>query len=67
MDKPNRAEILDALICVVADHCTVDGKLNSCGMHSDADAIRLLAREGLVEIETDHGRIVTGAFVEGVG
>lgn len=62
MDKPTYEELLTALTDVVGDHCMIEGKLNSCAMSGDADAIRLLSRAGIVELEVDRGSMVVGRF-----
>ena len=58
-------ELTDSLIDMVRQHCYMDQKegwYDSGALTSDAEAMRLLARLGKFEIETDHGRIVRGRF-----
>ena len=56
------AELDEALIGMVGQHCGYHGGLDSMALHDNADAMRLLARRGKLKIETDRGRRVIGQW-----
>ena len=61
--EPPFQEVLDALADMVNQHCLGDdGKLDSLALNTNADAMRLLARYDLIEIEEEHGRRVIGRW-----
>jgi len=53
-------EVLAALMDMVIQHCTCDhtANLDSMASSANADAMRLLARHGKIEIVSDKGRRV---------
>ena len=59
-----RLELLECLVEMVNQHCSIDGKLDSCAMGTNMDAIRLLAKHGKIKITSEYGRTVRGEWVK---
>lgn len=60
---PTYAELLDALVEMVNQHCSEDGKLlDSWGKATDTATMRLLARAGKLIITGEGGKRVIGRW-----
>ena len=57
-------ELLEGLRDMVRQHCYHDekGRYDSGALSANADALELLAKHGLFEIESSRGRMVIGRF-----
>ena len=69
MSKPSENELIEALADMVLEHCSFDiGKpedgMDSFGLSANANALRVLAKAGKVEINFEHGRNVSARWVE---
>ncbi len=62
-EKLDKKELLEILYSVVYQACEIgDSEGDSRALSAYADALRLLARLGLFEIESEYGRRVIGRF-----
>lgn len=66
---PKSGDIVEALIDMVQQHClmNIEGDsityLDSMGLSANADAMRLLARMGKMEVKQEYGKRVIGCWV----
>lgn len=55
----------DTIADMVEQHCTADGgELHSFGIRTNAEAMRLLAEFGILELDYNAGRMVRGRWVK---
>lgn len=59
--RSRNAKLQESLFDMVQQHCSMDdGALNSSALSANADAMHLLAEQGLIELTGGFGRVVTG-------
>jgi len=65
-DAPTYAELLDALVEMVRQHCCADsfGEADSATISANAAAMRLLERAGKLVITMDRRRLVVGRWTK---